>query len=171
MPGYTCSTCGAQHDELPLCFVAPAPDYVDAIDPEERSERVSLSSDQCVIDDEHFFILGNLELTIHESDEVFTWSLWSSLSETNFERAQELWNEPGREAEPGYFGWLSTDIPGYDDTVGLKLCVRTQPVGVRPRIEVLEQDHPLYRDYVDGISWDRACALSHAALPEDPALG
>jgi hypothetical protein len=170
MPEYTCSTCGAHHDEVPLCFIARAPVYVATIAPEERSDRVSLSSDQCVIDGKHFFILGNLDLRIHGVDSPFRWSLWSSLSEKNFERAHELWSTPGRENEPGYFGWLSTSVPGYENTVSLKVGVHTQPVGIRPRIEVLEQDHSLYRDYVDGISWDRACALSHAALPEGTAF-
>jgi hypothetical protein len=96
--------------------------------------------------------------------EVFRWSLWSSLSQKNFERATDLWETPGRETEPPYFGWLNTAIPGYPSTLSLKLLVHTQPVGVRPLIEVVEQDHPLYEEQARGISWERANLLSRTAM-------
>jgi hypothetical protein len=161
---FTCASCGQYHDELPLCFLAPAPAQVAVVAEAERARRVLLSSDQCIIDEEYFFILGNLDLPIVDREEMFRWSVWSSLSRKNFERASDLWETAGRESEPPYFGWLSTAIPGYERTVGLKVVVHTKPVGTRPAIEVIEQDHLLYRDFVDGISWARACELSHAAL-------
>jgi hypothetical protein len=163
MSGFVCSVCGARHEDMPLCFIAPMPAMAAGVPDEERDRRVALSSDQCVVDGEHFFILGNLDIPILGRDDAFRWSLWSSLSKTNFERASELWETVGRETEPPYFGWLSTALPGYPDTLSLKLRVRTQPVGVRPLIDVLEQDHPLYPDQSEGISWKRACELSHAA--------
>jgi hypothetical protein len=164
---FTCTTCGAYHDELPFCFLAGAPAQISIVPESEQEKRVLLSSDQCVIDEQYFYILGNLDLRIAGHAEVFRWSLWSSLLKANFERSTDLWETAGRESEPPYFGWLSTAIPGYERTVGLKVLVHTQPVGTRPRIEVTEQDHPLYRDYRDGVSWARACELSHAADPTE----
>ena len=161
---FACITCGKHHHELALCFLAAAPAQIAVVAEAERAKRILLSSDQCIIDDQYFFILGNLDLPIAGRSETFRWSLWSSLSKTNFERASDLWETAGRESEPPYFGWLSTAIPGYDRTAGLKVLVHTQPVGTRPLIEVMEQDHPLYRDYVAGISWARASELSHAAF-------
>jgi hypothetical protein len=169
MLGFTCAVCGRHHDELPLCFLTLAPVYADTIAEAERAERVALSSDQCVIDERHFFILGNLDLPIIGRQEHFRWSLWSSLSKMNFERASDLWEKAGRESEPPYFGWLSATVPGYETTVNLKVAVQTQPLGVRPLIQVQEQEHPLYRDQVDGISWERACELSHAATAAQSA--
>jgi hypothetical protein len=165
MVGFTCGCCGAFHEELPLCFLDPSPVYADQVDEAERPRRVRLSSDQCIVDDEHFFILGNLDVPILGRSESVRWSVWSTLSQKNFERACDLWETAGREAEPPYFGWLSSPVPGYDDTINLKLSVHTLPVGTRPRLEVLEQDHPLYRDHVHGVTWERACELSHAAMP------
>jgi hypothetical protein len=162
---FNCATCGTHHEELPLCFLAAAPAQISVVPEEEQAKRVLLSSDQCIIDGEYFFILGNLDLEIVGRAETFRWSLWSSLSKKNFERSATLWETAGREKEPPYFGWLSTAIPGYERTVGLKVLVYTQPVGTRPLIAVMEQAHPLYRDYVDGVSWARACELSHAADP------
>jgi hypothetical protein len=149
---------------MPLCFIAPAPAQTAIVPEADWPKRIQLSSDQCVIDGEHFFILGNLDLPIVGREEIVRWSLWSSLSRANFERACDLWETEGRESQDPYFGWLSTAIPGYEQTVGLKVNVHTQPVGVRPHIRVLAQEHPLHRDQVEGISWERACELSHAAL-------
>jgi hypothetical protein len=140
------------------------PFYAAQIREEERARRVELGSDQCILDGEHFFILGNLDIPIIEHDEQVRWSVWSTLSEKNFARAAQLWNEPGRESEVPYFGFLSTAIPGYPSTLSLQLQVRTQPVGVRPLLVLLEQDHPLYREQRDGITWERACELSRAAM-------
>jgi hypothetical protein len=149
---------------MPLCFIAPEPVHALSVAPQERARRVDLATDQCVIDGEHFFVLGNLDLPIVGHDECVRWSVWSSLSRKSFERASALWTVEGREAEPPAFGWLSSEIPGFPSTVNLKLHVHTNPVGVRPRLEVLEQDHPLYRAQVEGISWARACELSHAVM-------
>jgi len=54
-----------------MSYGAEAPAYWEAIPPEERQARGELSSDQCVID-EHFFILGRLELPIVGEPEPFS---------------------------------------------------------------------------------------------------
>lgn len=163
MAGYACVTCGTHHDEVPLCFLAPMPAYAARIDEAEWAERVELSSDQCVVDGEHFFVLGNLDIPILGHAEVLRWTVWSTLSEKNFLRASELWETPGREGEEPYFGWLSNAVPGYESTLSLPLQVRTQPVGIRPLLVVEEPDHPLFRDQREGISWQRACEISRSA--------
>ncbi len=51
---------------------------------------------------------------------------WVTLSEANYERMLELWDTPGREHEPPYFGWLSTELPTYPpSTLNLKTMVHT----------------------------------------------
>ena len=54
---------------MSYCIEAPA--YWEAIPPEERQELGELSSDQCVID-EHFFIVGRLEIPIVGEPEPFS---------------------------------------------------------------------------------------------------
>ena len=164
--GYTCRTCGVYHEERPTCFLAEMPAAVAQIPLNERSSRVALSSDQCILDDKHFFILGNLDLRIQGTDDFVRWTVWTSLSEENFQRASHLWTKAGRESEPPYFGWLSNFIPGYDST-NVKTLVHTQPVGVRPKIEVIEEGHPLALDQARGISPERADELIHLADHEN----
>src|SRR5689334_872064 len=107
MPRYYCRRCGQRHDDLPLHYGFQAPVYWYGIPEDERTCCCLLSSDQCVIDEEHFFVLGNLELPTIGSEERFSWDVWVSLGTENSARACKLWEQPGRELESPYFGWLS----------------------------------------------------------------
>src|ERR1700729_3347871 len=120
MRGYRCRCCGKQHDELPMHYGAAAPAIWFMIPESERHKRCHLSSDQCIVDDKHFFVMANLEIPVAGIEDRFSWDVWVSLSQENFERACELWQTKGRESESPYFGWLSTMLPGYPDTLNLK---------------------------------------------------
>ena len=167
--GYRCHVCGTWHDERPTCFGADLPAVVAVLSDTELRTRVERGSDQCVLDDEHFFVLGNLDVPIRGSSEHLRWTVWSTLSKSNFERAAELWHTSGRESETPYFGWLSNQIPGYPVSVNIKVMVHAEPVGLRPRLRVFEEGHPLAVDQEDGITALRAEELIHAALHDVPA--
>ena len=166
MQGYQCSTCREFHSGLPFSYSSPAPAPYFAIPEGERDDRVLLSFDQCVIDDEHFFILGRLEIPVLDADEdLFSWNAWVSLSEKNFNRATELWETAGREKEPPYFGWLSTSLPCYVvDTFLLKANIHTRPVGERPFIQLEPTDHPLAIEQRNGIGLKRIQEIAECAL-------
>jgi hypothetical protein len=131
---------------------------------DEREQRAILASDTCLIDERHAFIDGNLELPIIGSDRPFSWDVWVSLSLPNFERVYRLWEQPGREAEPPYFGWLSTRLPGYPETLSLKTMVHTREVGRRPRIELEPTDHPLAVEQREGITMARVQEIAELVL-------
>ncbi|MEU7783139.1 DUF2199 domain-containing protein [Amycolatopsis sp. NPDC049159] len=115
--GYTCTSCGEHHDELPFAYSTPAPafrrdDPADVLEPE-----------RCVIGGEHYFLRGRLVLPVLD--------------------AEEHWNIPQRTAEPPYFGWLATELPGYEPgTLNLKTNLHTRPPGERPLIELEPTGHP-----------------------------
>lgn len=164
MSSYRCRVCGEVHDGLPLHYGAAAPAVYYSVPEAERAERVLLSSDQCVVDDEHFFIVGNIDIPIIGRDELFSWDVWVSLSQANFTRAYQLWSTPGRESEPPYFGWLCTALPGYPDTLHLKTHVHTRAVGRRPFVELEPTDHPLAVEQRTGITWDRVQEIAELVL-------
>lgn len=166
LQGFQCSTCGKWHDELPMSFGADAPYWYEAVAPEERGRRVAISSDQCVIDDEQFFVRGVLEIPVIDGEGPFTWGVWVSLSRKNFHRMADLWETVGRENEPPYFGWLSTAIPCYPDTLNLKTHVHTRPVGRRPSIELEPKEHPLALEQRDGITVARVEEIAECVLHE-----
>ena len=157
---WTCAICGAEHSSLPLCFGADPPWR--AFAPEaEFEDRVELNKDQCVVDREHFFIRGHIELPILEGSELFAWSVWCSLSEKSFLHMVDRWDDPNREGD-GYFGWLCSPIPVYPSTIHLKTNVIARAVGRVPLIEIQECEHQLYLDQRDGIALRRVHEFVHA---------
>lgn len=167
MAGFTCTTCGQFHDQLPLCFGPSAPAAWFSLPKGEREARAQLSSDQCIIDSNQFFVLGRILVPINDYTEPFIWLAWVSLSEQNFRRASELWDKVGRERESACFGWLQSALPYEPSTLGLKAMVHTQPVGTRPTIELEPTDHPLSVEQRNGITLHRAQQIAEHLLHEN----
>jgi hypothetical protein len=161
--GFTCTCCGQHHGELPLSFAAHAPDYWT---PELADDPDSgLSSDQCVITGQSFFVRSLIEIPVIDTGEVFTWGVWISLSQEKFARMTHLWNTPGRETEPPAFGWLSTELPIYSPTtINLKTNVHTRPLGERPVIELEPTAHPLSIEQRHGITRARVQQIAETLL-------
>ena len=77
--GFHCHTCGEYHDGPPMEFGAEAPMLYINIPEDERESRCDLTPDLCVIDEEHFFIRGCLEIPVVDGDGPFVWGVWASL--------------------------------------------------------------------------------------------
>ena len=71
---YECATCGQIHAGLPMSFAAEFPDQYANMAREVRDTRTVISSDQCIIDQQWFFIRGCLDIPILGSDEPFLWA-------------------------------------------------------------------------------------------------
>lgn len=155
--GYRCSRCGEYHDGPPFSYVVYAPELWFQIPEAQRDERCELGDETCIIrtEQEHYFIKGNIVIPVLNSDQDFDYTVWVSLSEKNFRRMLELWDDPNRINEPPYFGWLSTYLPHYPQTLSLKTQVHTREVGVRPYIELEPTDHPLAIEQREGITLAR----------------
>lgn len=108
-----------------------------------------------------------LEIPIVGTDDVLGYGVWSSLSEKSFDRVLELWDDPRRTEEPAYFGWLSNSLPGYPETLNLKMEVITRDLDGRPVFELQDGDHPLIAEQRNGITMDRVREIAelnmHAA--------
>ena len=149
---------------MPLAFHAPAPALWSTVPANQVDVSAFLGSDDCVIGD-HYFVRGLIRIPITDRSDWFEWGVWVSLSRENFERTVSLWTQPGREGEPPYFGWLSTELaPLYPSTLNLKTMVHTQPVGLRPHIEVETTDHPLAREQRTGITIERVHEIARTIL-------
>jgi hypothetical protein len=148
--GYTCNCCGDYKDELPTSYGTIAPVYYDFAPSEERVKRFELDDDLCIMDNEHFFIRGCIEIPIIGTNEHLLWGVWVSLSEANFKKTKELWNK--QELLEPMYGWLSTALPCYPDTVNLKALVHPRANGIRPYIELEPIDHPLAMDFKNGVT-------------------
>jgi hypothetical protein len=164
--GFHCSTCGNFHSEMPMVLGNPAPAAWEAMPTEDRTEHCALTSDQCIIRGEHFFILGRLEIPVVDGVNPFTWLCWVSVSENNFDRACELWQQEGRESEPPYFAWVQSALPYPVGTLNLRASLVTRPLGERPLVLLQESDHPLYIEQSRGITMARVQQIIESALHE-----
>lgn len=137
----------------------------------EREEGSELASDQCVIGGEHFFVRGLVRLPVLDAEADFEWGVWVSLSQDDFMRTSALWETEGRESEPPCFGRLATELPTYSpSTLALRSEVHTQPVGLRPLVELEPTDHPLAREQREGITLGRVRELAELLLHGDDRM-
>ena len=164
LAGFQCSTCGMWHDQLPMDFGADTPVAYDSIPANERDSRCELTPDFCVIDNSEFYVRGCIELPVHDGPRPFVWGVWTSLSHESYQRLREIWEIPGRESEPPFFGWLCTILPLYPDTFLLKTHVHSRTLGLRPSVELEPTDHPLAVEQRAGITMDRVREIAEALL-------
>jgi hypothetical protein len=162
--GWTCSRCGAEHDGVPLDWAYDRPVYWEG----PRSEDDWLSEDLCTWTDDAgertYFIRGVLHVPIPELGETLGYGVWSSLSESSFERVYELWDNPARVEEDPYFGWLSNTLPGYPDTLSLPLDVVVDEIDKRPSLVLHDGDHLLIEEQRRGITLERVQAIAELNL-------
>lgn len=170
---FHCDACGEHHDgshgggdDWPaLSFHRPDP-YLE-LTPEEQ-ERAHADDDLVVIDwgdQVDRFIRVTLSLPVIGHQRTLEYGPWVSLSEQSFTDYVDHWDDPDHHAH--YFGWLSTAIPGYEFPQPLAMRVTTRG-DLRPFLEPdPEVDHPLVRDFYDGISYEEAELRIRSLLLED----
>jgi len=131
----------------------------------EVQEAGELGSDLCRYTDEdgdHYFIRVVLEVPIHGVGDPFTWGVWVSLSEQNFERYIDTYDDPA--VDDAYFGFLCNYIPFYESTYALKTNVRPRLDGLRPYLEMQDHEHALEVDYHHGITVERAQKIAEYCM-------
>ncbi|MFD1320696.1 DUF2199 domain-containing protein [Micromonospora sonneratiae] len=161
--GFVCQGCGQRHESVPFSYGAQAPAYWrDELADDERSV---LEDELCIIQAQHYFIRARLVIPVLDAGTDFEWGVWVSLSRDNFRRTVDLWTTPGREQEPAYFGWLSTQLPAYPvETLNLKTEVHTEQVGTRPHVILEPTDHPLAVEQRTGITVERVQKIAELVL-------
>ena len=165
---FVCHQCGKVHEGLAFAYSAEAPAFYYRIPESLRSCSAVLLPEQCIIGEENFFVRGCLEVPIIGTGETFSWGVWVSLSEQDFERMAEMSEATGRESEPAYRGGLGTDLPFYPDTVSLEVVVHTRPIGQRPFVELEPTEHPLALEQRSGITMERARHLAEMLEHQTP---
>ena len=167
---FKCVSCGEWHEGMPS-FGVEVPLYLYAIPEAERETRCVLTSDTCVIDQEHFFVRGCVDIPVHGETETFSWGVWVSLSRANFDRFVACFEEPNRAHIGPFFGWLSVALPLYPSTENLKTRVHLRNNGIRPFVELEPTGHPLAVEQREGITAGRVAEIyAHfeRELADDP---
>lgn len=159
---FECGACARVHEGMP-CFSWDFPAQYLAVPEGERSARVRLTDDVCVIDEEWFFVRGLLELRVHGYTEPLRYAVWLSLSQSSFAQYMATLEQVDR-ASAKYFGWLCTAIPGYPDTQLLKTMVHVRQWPTRPFVELEPTDHPLAVEQRGGIPAWRAQQIAERMM-------
>lgn len=149
--GFTCGVCGGYHDEQLLDLRLGLPEPVFRLPPDERSARVELSEDWCVLDGERFFVRGLVELPVPALQEKFRFGSWVEVAEDDFFRIGELWDDPNGLEQPPFAASLANELKPYVGTTGLPVLLRLAEVDRLPSVELLDAEHPLGRDQRTGI--------------------
>ncbi len=150
---FTCPCCGKEVVDLPeLAYDAPL--YYAGIPEAEKTRRTKLSSDFCSIDGEDFFVRAVCHLPIEGMDRDFGWGIWVSLSEENFKKYFDSYEDADQSKLGAMFGWFSNSLPGYPETLSLQTTVVPQDDDQRPLVYINEvhADHPLFVEQREGIS-------------------
>jgi hypothetical protein len=161
--GYYCSDCGKYHNDIPMNYGAKTPSSYAALD-EDALKQTELTQDVCVINQSRFFIKGQIRIPVEGREEPFSWNVWVEISQDDFEREQEHWEDENRFLKPPYEGKLDTPLDVYPNTIGLDVKVHTQKVGWIPAITIVESNHPLYLEQENGIKMERVVFFAKKLL-------
>lgn len=139
--------------------MAEVPDHWWDVAEEERDIRVELTSDTCVIDCEHFFIRGVIQIPVDGHADLLGFGVWVSLKRENF--IEYIKHLDSAQIGP-FFGWLCTRLTCYaENTLLLKTMAHFRGGGLRPVIELEATEHPLAVDQRKGITLRRAWEIIH----------
>jgi hypothetical protein len=163
--GYTCACCAELHEGLPPAIAFEAPAYWDDTMADDPSCR--LTSELCVIEQEHFFVRAVIRLPVVDAEQDFEWGVWISQSEANFRRIEQADRHRWRERPEPTFGWLSSDLPGYGEScLEIKTTLHDRGRTLRPLVTVQPSPHPLSVEQREGITVERVRQLAHLATDD-----
>eukprot|EP01006_Ploeotia_vitrea_P050787 TRINITY_DN67502_c7_g3_i2.p2 TRINITY_DN67502_c7_g3~~TRINITY_DN67502_c7_g3_i2.p2 ORF type:complete len:260 (+),score=116.40 TRINITY_DN67502_c7_g3_i2:1410-2189(+) len=84
----------------------------------------------------------------------FSWTVWVSVSESNFAMFQEKHVDEQQPLPEPVFCWFMSAVPGYaSNTQCIKSHVQLRRDGLRPLVTVDPAEHDLGRQSVRGVSW------------------
>jgi hypothetical protein len=162
--GFVCSVCGEFHAERMLDIRLSLPEPIYALADDERASRAWIADDFAVLDEEHFYLRGLLEIPVPELDSRFGYGTWVEVSAADFNDLLEHWYDADQSRLPTVDATLANELAPYADTAGL--AVRVRPVSAErlPAVELADADHPLVAEQQAGISTARSDELAAAVL-------
>ncbi|XAS67534.1 DUF2199 domain-containing protein [Micrococcaceae bacterium Sec5.7] len=169
---WECGVCGQMHEGVAMVFGSQAPDpWVHAAQAERDAGE--LTADMCVLQiggEWHYFLRGHIEIPILIAPgDVFSWSVWVSVSEESIQQVADHWEDLARASLPPVFGWLCNELPYEQSTSSIPTLVHSRDPGVVPFIQLDPSfDHPLVGEQGMGITLHRLAEINHLAGVEAP---
>ena len=134
--GCTCAFCGETILGAIQDYAYTWPDRVFALPPDERASRTWRSSeanpDFVVLDSTAFFVRGLLPIPLGAGEE-FRYGVWLEVSQTDFQRILEAWNDDEAYTKLRFRAALANGIaPWGEPALGAAVDVGTRDAGTRP---------------------------------------
>jgi len=154
---WTCASCDGIHSGLPdLAMHRP---YVwghgDDMEPNSalRLDGNFLSEDFCVIEGRDYIVRCTLEIPVHglHLERNFAFGVWSSLSKTNFEAYIDTFDKGLEKNGDPCSSWLCSDLTFFGKTLSEQVWVIPQANRQRPKVELVDDRHPLYKAQKNGL--------------------
>ncbi|MBT9444701.1 MAG: DUF2199 domain-containing protein [Hyphomonadaceae bacterium] len=157
---FVCSCCGKIHDGLPALTLL-RPDHWLSLTADQQAEG-KCGDDLCKTPDGHFFVRCVLSIPLIDGPEqTLEFGPWCSLSEENFYRYVETFDDADQSKLGQMFGWFSNELSGFPQSLNLKCNVVPQDGRKRPRIELQPTEHPLSIAQRSGLAWQTALEIAH----------
>ena len=155
---FKCSKCGEEHEGWPA-IAFDMPHYYHILSVQDKKEMATLDDDFCIInhgDQIDRFIRVVLFQKVKDSCQDLHYGLWVSVSEKTFNTYSEHFKQGTLEGS--FFGYLCSNVPGYDNTLSIKTNVHVSKGVNRPEIVPHDDqmDIPFVKDYYEGISLEEA---------------
>jgi hypothetical protein len=149
-----CRKCGKVHAEWPsLEFCSPF--YYSRLSTLQKEKNAELRSDLCVIKTRKqvdHFIRAIITQKVNNHCDTLEYVVWVLLNEESFDDYDQHYDEKDHTAT--YFGYLSNQIPGYTDTLSVRVTIQANNGVERPEA-IPHQDqffNAFVSDYFNGIS-------------------
>lgn len=162
MSKFTCPDCGKTHDDLPA-FSFEGPTFWKAASEEERARDFELGPDLCRYKGgEHHLIRGVLQIPVTDQPEnPLTFVVWVAVSQDNWWRYRTTYMDFNAASIGVFYGWLANSLPGYEDTLNLKVALHPQGQAKRPHLQLEPSDHQLSQDQQSGVGLTGAMKYLH----------
>jgi hypothetical protein len=153
----------------PLALVAALPDELAALPATERERRAVVGDENCALDDQRFFVRGNLVVPIdghdgHDGHDAMIWTIWVELPDRrSYKRTLALWGHGRRDREPAIACTLATELPVAPGSRGLRAALHLGAPGRRPVIRLEPAAHALVELCERGVALATATAWVRAA--------
>ena len=143
-----CSVCGQSCAELEPAFHRP--DAVFAVPDDERSARVAQTDDLVAIDDQAFFIRCVAPVPVAGRG-PYSWGFWVKVSRAHFDDYRRWFQVDPPADHPGFLGTLANQTSLLPPTLGMPVHVHLARGRSRPRLMLLDEEHPLTRFQERGV--------------------
>lgn len=162
--GFVCSHCGQIHEGLPArVYYEPDP-WLALTDAERAAGKCD--TDLCRTPDGQHFVRTVLELPLIGGPEpTFEFGVWGSLSDVDFGRYFDSWDDADQSRIGLMPSHLANEIRGYPESFALKASLSPQASRAgrqqRPLMLLEPSNHPLAIAQRDGIAFEKVLEIIH----------